>query len=179
MDGVLASVKQRRDFLVAHARDAGRFVLPSAANLPGRFLKQGDLVGYVLPQATPQLRVIVPQSDVDLVRGRTQGVAVRYASEPDRDVRATISREVPAAILDLPSLALSVEGGGAIATRGASGDTARALEALFVFDLQPDAPENRLLLGSRVFVRFDHGSEPIAWRWLRSIRQIFLSRFNV
>jgi len=33
--------------------------------------------------------------------------------------------------------------------------------------------------GSRVYVRFDHGGEPIAWRVLRSVKQTFLSHFHV
>lgn len=181
MDGVLASVKQRRDGLVISAHEAGRFILPKAANLPGRFLNQGDLVGYVVSTATPQLRVIVPQSEVDLVRGRTHGVEVRYAGATGKPVPAHVSREVPAAQFDLPSLALSVEGGGTIAMRSGTDANAkpRALEGLFVFDVSPDQPAEHLLLGSRVFVRFDHGSEPLIWRWVRTLRQTFLSRFNV
>lgn len=181
IDGVLASVKQRRDGLVISAHDAGRFILPRAANLPGRFLNQGDLVGYVVPSATPQLRVIVPQSEVDLVRARTDGVGVRYAGDHGNTVPARISREVPAAQFDLPSLALAVEGGGTVAVRSDSegGGRPRALEGLFVFDVAPERAADHLLLGSRVFVRFDHGREPLIWRWARSIRQTFLSRFNV
>ncbi|MGB3416086.1 MAG: PqqD family peptide modification chaperone [Mesorhizobium sp.] len=181
VDGVLASVKQRRDGLVVSAHDTGRFVLPKAANLPGRFLNQGDLVGYVVSSATPQLRVIVPQSDVDLVRARTDGVDVRYAGETGDTVPARISREVPAAQFDLPSLALAVEGGGNVAVRSADDGSGkpRALEGLFVFDVFPERAAQHLLLGSRVFVRFDHGREPLIWRWMRTVRQTFLSHFNV
>ncbi|MEJ6783717.1 peptidase M50 [Aminobacter sp. Piv2-1] len=181
IEGIIASGVRRRDALVIRARDGGRFVLPNAANLPGRYINQGDLVGYVVSSATPALRVIVPQSEVDLVRGRTTRVDVRYASDPAHVVPARISREVPAAQLDLPSLALSTEGGGTVAVRSGGGPDNRpkALEALFVFDLAPDEPQRQLLLGSRVHVRFDHGSEPVAWRWLRGVRQTFLSQFNV
>jgi len=34
-------------------------------------------------------------------------------------------------------------------------------------------------LGSRVYVRFDHGREPLGWQWFRRIRQLFLRRLNV
>jgi putative peptide zinc metalloprotease protein len=181
VDGVLASVKQRRDGLVVTAHDTGRFILPKVANLPGRFLNQGDLVGYVVSSATPQLRVVVPQSDVDLVRARTDGVDVRYAGETGDTVPARISREVPAAQFDLPSLALAVEGGGSVAVRSADDGSGkpRALEGLFVFDVFPERAAQHLLLGSRVFVRFDHGREPLIWRWMRTVRQTFLSHFNV
>jgi len=179
MDGVLASTKERRDDLVVKASDSGQFILPKAVDLPGRFLKQGDLIGYVVPDGTPQLRVIVPQGEVDLVRARTDAVEIRYADEIGTPVPAHISREVPAAQLDLPSLALSVQGGGTVAVQSGAGDKVRALEGLFVFDVRPERPQARLMLGSRVFVRFDHGREPLAWRWVRIVRQVFLSHFNV
>jgi putative peptide zinc metalloprotease protein len=34
-------------------------------------------------------------------------------------------------------------------------------------------------MGGRAYARFDHGSEPLAWRLYRSLRQLFLRRFNV
>ena len=34
-------------------------------------------------------------------------------------------------------------------------------------------------IGSRVYVRFDHGSEPLARQWYRSLRQVFLKQLNV
>jgi putative peptide zinc metalloprotease protein len=181
IEGIIESGRQRREALVIRAKDGGRFILPNAANLPGLYVNQGDLVGYVVSSATPALRVIVPQSEVDLVRARTNRVDIRYASDPANVVPAHISREVPAAQLDLPSLALSTEGGGIVAVQNGSGPNGRprALEGLFVFDLEPERAQHQLLLGSRVHVRFDHGSEPVAWRWLRSLRQTFLSHFDV
>ena len=111
----------------------------------------------------------------------THGLERFFASWSGKPVPARISREVPAAQFDLPSLALSVEGGGTVAMRSgndASGKP-RALEGLFVFDIAPQRAGEHLLLGSRVFVRFDHGREPLIWRWVRTVRQTFLSRFNV
>jgi putative peptide zinc metalloprotease protein len=179
LDGVLASTTERRDDLVVKAGDDGRFVLPKAVDLPGRFLKQGDLIGYVVPDGIPQLRVIVPQGEVDLVRARTRAVEARYADNIAEAVPAHITREVPAAQLDLPSLALSVQGGGTVAVQSSAGDRVRAVQGLFVFDVAPEQPQDRLMLGARAFVRFDHGSEPLAWRWMRIVRQVFLSHFNV
>ena len=34
-------------------------------------------------------------------------------------------------------------------------------------------------MGQRVYVRVDHGNEPLAWRFYRELRQLFLRRFNV
>ena len=33
--------------------------------------------------------------------------------------------------------------------------------------------------GGRVYIRFDHGLEPLGMQWYRRIRQLFLSRFHV
>jgi putative peptide zinc metalloprotease protein len=178
IDGVLAVLEQRRGALLVAAQGPGRFLLPNASSLQGSFLKQGDLVGYLISGNVPEVRVVVPQSEVDLVRSRTAGVELRYASDLARSVQARIAREVPAAQFDLPSLALSIEGGGSIAMDG-TGDARRSLEGLFVFDIAPARAAGQLLIGSRVYVRFDHGSEPIAWRLLRGARQLFLTQFNV
>jgi putative peptide zinc metalloprotease protein len=48
------------------------------------------------------------------------------------------------------------------------------------YQVELAVPDADLLarIGGRVFVRFDHGDEPIAWRILRSVRQMVLRAFN-
>ena len=62
--------ERARDLVVRSPTD-GLFAVAAAEDLPGRFLKQGELVGYVVPEGRPTARVLVPQDAVDLVRGRT------------------------------------------------------------------------------------------------------------
>jgi putative peptide zinc metalloprotease protein len=178
IDATLTLMRTRLDELTVRADNTGRFVLPDAGDLVGHYLAEGDLVGYVVSPGAPTLRVVVPQSEVDLVRGRTDAVEVRYASDLAHEIPAQITREVPAAQVDLPSLALSTQGGGSVVL-DTSAQKPRALEGLFVFDVTPNVAAGPTLLGARAFVRFDHGAEPVFWRVLRSLRQVFLSRFNV
>ena len=117
------------------------------------------------------------QSDIGLVRGKTEDVAVRLSDQIDRTLAATIVREVPAASGHLPSAALSTRGGGLFAVNPADSSGTSTLEDVFHFELQIDEPISRL--GGRAFVRFDHGSEPLAQQFYRSMRQLFLSRFHV
>lgn len=161
------------------AADSGRFILPGADDLPGRFVHQGDLLGYVIDDHDPVVRVVVPQSQVDLVRQRTWRTDVRFADAIGHVFPAEIVREVPAAVTALPSLALSTQGGGEIALDPAHSDAPKALETQFQFDIRVAQSGSALLLGNRVHVRFDHGYEPIAWRLARSLRQLFLRQFNV
>ena len=178
VDAILAATRQRQAGLLVSAPGAGRFVLPMGDGLVGRFVRQGERLGYVVPAGVPALRVVVPQDVVDLVRGRTERVDIRYATALEQTVPARIVREVPGASVDLPSLALATQGGGDIASSGQGAD-ARAIQGLFVFDVAPERAAGTLLLGARAFIRFDHGQEPVAWRLLRATRQLFLSQFNV
>jgi putative peptide zinc metalloprotease protein len=158
---------------------AGLLVLPNASDLPDLFLRQGDLLAFVLDVERPTVRVVVPQSRVDLVRQHTRGVAVRPAEEIDRILPAAIKREVPEAAARLPSTVLGRFGGGEIAIDPTEQSGTKTFERTFQFDVEASEPLGRILLGSRVHVRFDHGYEPLGFQAYRSLRQLFLRRFNI
>jgi len=158
---------------------AGMFVLPQASDLPGRFLKQGDLLGYVLGKETTSIRVVVPQRNIDLIREKTVGVDLRFSVKPHEIYPAKIAREIPGAVDRLPSTALGVAGGGSIAVDPLDKSGSKAFERYFQFDLDIDESLEKFFIGSRVYVRFDHGYKPLAFQWFRSVRQLFLKRFNV
>lgn len=171
--------RRRLDGMWLTAASGGRFVLPHADDLPGRFVHQGDLLGYVIGDHDPVVRIVVPQSHVDLVRQRVRRADVRFADAIDRVLPGAIIREVPSAVAALPSLALSTRGGGSIALDPTQSDAPRALETQFQFDVRVAPSASTFLIGNRAHVRFDHGYEPIAWRLARSLRQLFLRQFNV
>jgi putative peptide zinc metalloprotease protein len=179
----LVRAEERAGQLIIRSGTRGRFVLAQEpADLPGRFVKQGDLIGYVVDGAADRVRVVVTQDNIDLVRRHTRAVAVRFADRLDVVLPATLIREVPAAKTQLPSPALSTQGGGqqALDPRDPQGNT--ALERIFEFDLalaSPLAGATAPAYGSRVYVRFEHQPEPLVSQWWRRLRQLFLSRLNV
>ncbi len=175
----LGVLRQRRADLVVRAEGTGRFIAPAGADLPGRFVRRGDLIGYVLGTDDPVVRAVVPQADVDLVRSRTVGVAIRFAESLALVRPATVRREVPAAQNELPSLALSTQGGGTVAIDPGNQKKPQALQSLFLFDLDLSSGLPLNALGERVYVRFDHGREAVAWRVVRTVRQVFLSHLRV
>lgn len=156
----------------------GVFVLPRAVDLPDRYLRKGDLIGYVLDVERPTVRVVVAQSDVDLIR-RARGVQVRLASSLTRIRAAVLRREVPEAAEDLPSTVLGVAGGGTIAVDPRKAGGRKSLEPLFQIDLGLTEPVDDVFFGSRVYVRFDHGWDPLGFQMYRRVRQVFLRRFSV
>jgi putative peptide zinc metalloprotease protein len=175
----LARAEERLGDLEIRSPGDGLFVIPDAQDLPDRHVRQGALVAYVLDIERPTVRVVVPQSGMDLVRQRTRNVEVRFIERP-RDVHpAVIKREVPGAAERLPSTILGRAGGGEIAVDPFDPGANKALETLFQFDLDVAGPIDRIFVGGRVYALFDHGHEPIVSQVYRGVRQLFLKRFNV
>jgi putative peptide zinc metalloprotease protein len=121
----------------------------------------------------------VSQDNIGQLRKRIEGITVRLASEPHRDYRAEIIRQAPEATNQLPSTALATIGGGKFILDPKSGDNLLSLQKVFLVDLGFDQMPQNFRLGTRAYVRIDHGGEPLARQWLRRIRQTFLSQFNV
>jgi putative peptide zinc metalloprotease protein len=168
---------QEQEALTMRAGRDGTLVLVRAQDLPGRFVRKGELLGYVLDLSTLTARVVVTQADVDLVRRETESVSARLA-ENLSVTPARILREVPQASDHLPSNLLGTAGGGQIAIDPRLQD-GTAMQTLFQFDIAL-LPEERLAtVGGRVHVRFDHGLEPMARQVYRSLRQLLLRRFQV
>ena len=175
----LARAVERLGDLEVRSPSDGRWIVPHAQDLPGRYLKQGDLVGYVLAIDRPTVRVVVPQSTVDLVRQRCRRVKARMVERIGPVLSAVIKREVPGGLERLPSTVLGRGGGGEIATDPRDNQGTKAFEKMFQFDVELTRPLDRAFVGGRVYVRFDHGPEPLAFQWYRQLRQMFLRRFNV
>ena len=175
----LANARESVDNLVVRSPTSGVFLLPSAADLDGRFLRKGELFGYVVDFDSPRVRVVVTQDDIDLVRTQTLRVDVRLAEDIASVIPALVVREVPAALDRLPSVALGSLGGGVIAIDPSDSGGDMALRKVFQFDLELDPRATAMQVGGRVFVRFDHGREALAWQAYRALRQLFLSKFNV
>jgi len=150
-----------------------------AENLAGKFVQRGELLGYVLNRSAMIARVVVNQADVDFVRQKTLDVKVRFPEKISLKMPAQLLREVPAATDQLPSRTLSQEGGGEIAIDPRDMQGIKAFQKVFLFDIVLPPPEGVYNVGGRVYVRFDHGREPLVYRWYRLIRQLFLRRFNV
>jgi putative peptide zinc metalloprotease protein len=176
-------VEEQIGQLVVTSPRSGVFVSNTSGSLKGRFLQRGEVLGFVMKPEHATVRVLVPQQRISLVRRQTESVTVRTSDRVDQELPARISREVPQASQNLPSAALSFEGGGDIATNpNASMDESRQLSAFqswFQFDIEIDRAEDDLGLGERVHARFFHGTEPLGVQIYRTVRQTFLSQFNV
>jgi len=176
-DAELRRAQERAADLVMRSPSDGVFVLPAPGDLPGRYVRQGELVGYVIPEGSTAARVVVPQQSVDLVRAMTERVTVKLAERLGETFPARIVREVPRAVDRVPSMALSQAGGGDIALDpSTAGASMKTLQTHFEFEIEV-LSAHPFGAGGRVYVRFDHARETIAEQCWRLARQLFLRRF--
>ena len=68
IETALARIEERVKDLTVRSPAVGVFIVPEAVDLPGRYIRHGELIGYVLASSKPVVRVVVPQIKVDLVR---------------------------------------------------------------------------------------------------------------
>jgi putative peptide zinc metalloprotease protein len=174
----LALARERIGELVIRSPAEGVFLLPSAEDLPDRFLRKGQQVGYVVRPDSITVKVLVPQEDADLVFAHTQRAEVKRAGARWETLEAVMKRQVPQASTRVPNPALSTQAGGLVAMDPRESQTPTALQGWFEIDL--DLPATRTYtVGERVYVRFEHGWEPLGFRLYRSVRQLFMKRFVV
>ena len=175
----LARAREREADLVIRSKTGGTFVLPKAEDLPGRFMKRGEVLAHVVDVNTIIVRTIVDQNDIDLIRHGVRGVQVRLADRLTEPMTARVKRLVPAASEELPSAALGSEGGGQVPLDPHDPKGQKAMKRLFQIDLELPPRHGLANVGGRVYVRFDHGWDSLLAQWYRQGRQLFLARFNV
>lgn len=172
--------RERVEELVIRSPRAGVLIVPQSEDLSGQFLRKGQLIAYVLESSDLlTARVIVSQDDIGLAREKTRAIEIMPAQWGSDPFKVKRWRQIPGGTSQLPTAALGTAGGGkfAVDPRDAEGRT--TLERVFEFEIDlPPGMDNRFL-GQRVFVRFDHGFEPLGFQFYRSLRQLFLRQFGV
>jgi len=179
LESSLARTRERIGEVVIRSPSDGTFVSPLARDLLGRFIEQGQLIGYVVGDSIDRARVILRQSDVALVREHTEGVELRLSSRVGQVIPARISREVPAALERLPSPALGTLAGGRVPVDPRDPDGTQTLEKVFQLDVEMATGTGASEIGERVYVRFHHGSETMARRSYRALRRLFMREIGV
>jgi putative peptide zinc metalloprotease protein len=160
-------------------RGAGTLELARVADMPGRYVRNGALVGYVSRGENRTVRIVVPQQDIERVRDGVKGVSVRLSPHVERIFRARVLRAVPGGQDQLPSRALAREGGGELTLDPRDPDGMRTLERIFQFDLELLGDVPYTPIGSRVHVRLELPTEPAGIQAYRRVRQLLLSKLDV
>ncbi|MCP3871301.1 MAG: efflux RND transporter periplasmic adaptor subunit [Gammaproteobacteria bacterium] len=178
--GDLDQAMEKQTHLQVRSPARGNFTLIDARNLPGKFVKKGELIGYIIPEDhNSTIRAAVRQTDIDLVRNQLTRVEVRLAEQSGTLLESRVERIVPAADFNLPSAALGTGCGGNIPVDPTDPDGLRALGTIFQVDIRLPEHIKNLNIGGRAYIRFEHGTMPLAMQWYRKLNQIFLRKFYV
>jgi len=175
----LKQLERRLASLEVRSAVTGRFYAHDPHESRGQYVRQGDVLGYVIQEERPIVRAVVNQDRVGLLRSRPVSAEVVLADNVAESLPATLLREVPAGSTELPSAALGAMGGGEIAidTHDETGFT--AVSKLFQFDLALPEGTRTTGIGGRAYVRLEHGTEPLWRQWSRSLQQLLLSQLKV
>ncbi len=165
------------DLLVTSPAD-GRIAFPNADDLQGSLVRQGQLLAYLKNQSNARVQLVVDQADQDRIQRKVDRVQVRLSSAVPSVLTASIAQQTPQANKALPSKVLGTQGGGRIMVEPGDTSGKQSLDAFFQYELEiPLALENAQL-GTRAYVRFDHGSETLSEQLARRTRQLFLKHFD-
>ncbi|MGZ5586572.1 MAG: hypothetical protein ACXWE4_07825, partial [Methylobacter sp.] len=175
----LANAQKNVQSMQVKSATPGQLLIPDADDLPGQFLKQGDLIGYVINNSLPIVRTLVTQGDMGKLQAGTERVQIRLANHLGQIIPAKIIRITPEATNRLPSAALATSAGGRMVLDPERTEDLVTLEKFFLVDVEFPPLDSSILIGTRTYVRFDHGGQTLAKQWYRSLRQLFLRQFNV
>ncbi len=175
----LAQREDRVARLVARAGADGQLAVIRPADLVGRFLKEGELIGYVLPEGGARVaRAAVDQDDLDLIRHHLSRAELQVVGHPELVFSTRIVREVPSGRDALPSKALGTAGGGSMAVDPRDTKGLRTMRRSFQIDIDLPAAAAGDAFGTRVLIRLDHDWEPLGDQLYRRVRQLLLSRLS-
>lgn len=172
----LARLQADLDSQVLRAAKSGRFVLSRGADLEGREVNRGDVLAFVLSPEPSVVRVVVPQSDVEDVRRRLQGVSIMLDEQPGRALQGRFLREVPAPSDRLPSAALSDRMGGRVLSDPLDPEGLKTLVPVYVMDVA--MAESWPRAGGLAKVRLTLTPQTLAATLAQRWRQLFLKHFS-
>ena len=171
------NIHETHELLTIRSPNDGVVIIPRSEDLIDKFIKKGTLLGYVLNDEKLSARVLVTQDDMNLIK-KSDVVDVRFVNNISQEYVADNFRIVPAATDKLPSAVLSVSGGGIIKTDPKDSSRTRSIDKYFEIWVDLPVTHKNIFVGSRVYVKFTHGEEPLANRIERWFDQLLLSQFN-
>ncbi len=175
----LVDAERRVQSLTIKAAAPGNWTPAAPTELEGRYVKRGEVVGFIVAGPSALVRTVVTQDDMDLIRSRLRGVQVRLVNDLSDSVPAQVKRKAAGGGFDLVSSALGTSGGGEIAVDPSQQGGTRSLKRVFDIELALERPSRAPVFGDRAHVRFDLGPAPLAWQWYMRLRQLFLSQLNL
>lgn len=142
----------------------------------GKWLKKGDVLGYVVGENRVKINALLPEYLINEVRDEVKTIQLMSSSKlmPITNIRHwTI---FPSTSKDIISPILAVQGGGEVILDPTQ--ESKTLDSYFYVEV---LPKDQLVsfINQRVYIQFIHTDEPLGYRVYRIIRRTFLSYFDI
>jgi putative peptide zinc metalloprotease protein len=174
LEADLEDLHGQLDSLVIVGGKAGILSLPTASDLPGRYVERGDVIGHIVGQGGNSALVVVPQANIDMVRQRLEAIEVRLGSQPGKTFSADFLRELPQGTDRLPHRILGSASGGLMAVDARDESGTQLVSKVFMVEIGLPADLSENFLGNRLYVRFIHPEETLGKQLIRSFNQLLL-----
>lgn len=165
--------------LTVRSAVTGRVEISAQENLPGRYLRKGDLLGHVLAPQGYRVTALVPERLGTQLLGDVQEIRVKSHSSPHVVYLGADMRPMPQASTQLPDPVLGSLRGGQIPVDISDAAGTRALQAFFQVEMDLELPPHQAPAAGRAEILFIHTNEPPGKRWWRQLRLLVLDRFQV
>ncbi|WP_417225272.1 peptidase M50 [Amphritea sp.] len=163
-----------------YAQADGIWSLRNPADLPGMFLKRGDLIGHVISNNNVSILGMVPEADIELVRDKSMAISALQTSDLDSQLTPKSWSVFPAVTKEPVSGILTETAGGSIIMDPSSSTTGtpQSLRRYFIVALEFERFPN-VFVEERIHLKFEHPSEAVIYRLYRLVRRTFLEYFDV
>ncbi len=176
----LTFLRENQRKLLINSPTAGQIkLIHYEQDLPGRFIKAGDLIGVVRQMGDLRLRAALNEDQANRLR-QSRKVSASAQASVSSGKRALIAANLvsvtPDAIATLPSAALAEQSGGQIPTE-AGKDGLVPTRPTYLAELTVSAEDQPAwVAGQRVWVRLDFGTSSILSQGLRAFGQMINTR---
>ena len=170
----LDDVQTQIENLVVRSASNGVVSIPLVDDLPGRYVKRGEVIGYIADLRQVSANVVIPQSGIAAVRRDSEQILVRLKSRADEILTAQMIRELPQMTDKLPSRILGSGAGGDIAVDTRDDAGVQAMSNIFQVEIALPMRSTGNYLGQRIYVRFIHQRKSLGKQLLHRINQRLL-----
>ena len=163
--------------LTVRAQVAGQVHLTGTADLPGRWLARGALLGHVETGGPGRVRVVVAQVDAAIITAHRGSVDVWLVGADTPAQRGALVGTPSGGGVPLPSAALGERHGGNIPTDPADPQGLKPAQPVLQADVQLERATGERI-GARAWVRFARERTPLAWQAARALQQQLLHHLD-
>ena len=167
---------QKRGMTIQAPYD-GYFHTAMGDPLVGQYFRHGADIGHVLQKDERTILAVIKQDEIGLFDNYLAvPTQVRLHENPRVAISASALRISPGAVHQLPSPALALPNGGPIPVVGEGAEGMTTRDPVYLVEVTIPSEGRNTRVGGRATLRFQHEPVPIGEQWLRSLRQIFLSK---